>query len=330
MTTTSAAAGNPGFEPGAGFWADYKRSLKSPEVEEPVDLYVHRPLAYLVTKVLYPTSVTPNMVTGMSIVFGLIAGVSLLVEYPWHLQVAGLSIFLSAILDCADGQLARLRGTSSASGRMLDGVADFVVVGCAVGGATYWIAHKFRASPWVMLAFIALALATAVTGSFHTSLYDYFKNVFMRFTLPGLPDVEDLETARRRRAGEQSRGFWAARLAWPIYLFYLKSQENVVRRFDPYTLSCVGRIPGYDAGYAAAYRRHAGGAMRLWKSVFGFGSLVFGLALATAFDVLEYYVLARVVLQNALFYGYLRPLQRRASRDAFEEMGIDPAKLPAA
>jgi hypothetical protein len=32
-------------------------------------------------------------------------------------------------------------------------------------------------------------------------------------------------------------------------------------------------------------------------------------------------MLARLLLLNAAFYGYLRPAQRRASRAAFAEMG---------
>jgi hypothetical protein len=60
--------------------------------------------------------------------------------------------------------------------------------------------------------------------------------------------------------------------------------------------------------------------MRLWRSFFGFGSLVFGLAVSIGFDVTEYYLLFRLVLVNAVFYGYLRPGQRQASLRAYEEM----------
>ncbi len=310
-----------------GFFADYLRSLKSVEVEEPIDLYFHRPLAYLLTRLLYPTPVSPNAVTAMSIAFGLVAGLSLLCVYPWHLQVAALAILLSAVFDCADGQLARLRGTSSAFGRMLDGVADLAVSVCAVGGGIYWMAYKYHETPGLAALLVALGVATAVTGSFHTAMYDHFKNVFMRLTVPGCSDGEDLETAKRRHAAQRDTDSLGARLAWPFYLFYVSSQEKVVRGFDPYTFWSVRRTPEYDSARAAIYRRHATGAMRLWKSCFGFGSLVFGLAVAIAFNVLEYYMVVRLLLQNLLFYGYLRPLQRRVSREAFAEMGLDPAAL---
>jgi hypothetical protein len=61
--------------------------------------------------------------------------------------------------------------------------------------------------------------------------------------------------------------------------------------------------------------------MRIWRYFFGFGSLVFGLALSIGLDVTEYYLWFRLLLLNGLFYGYLRPAQRRASSRALAEIG---------
>ena len=47
----------------SGFWSGYWQSLKSLDVEEPIDLYVHRPLAYLLARALLPTPISPNWVT---------------------------------------------------------------------------------------------------------------------------------------------------------------------------------------------------------------------------------------------------------------------------
>jgi hypothetical protein len=60
--------------------------------------------------------------------------------------------------------------------------------------------------------------------------------------------------------------------------------------------------------------------MRLWRSWFGFGSLVFGLALFIGLGVPEYYLLFRLVMLNALFYGYMQRAQRTVSRNAFAEL----------
>jgi len=97
-----------------------------------VDVWIHRPLAYVLAKALYPTPVSPNLVTLISILFGIAGGACFLASFPYHMLLGGLAIFTSAVFDCADGQLARMRGTSSAFGRMLDGVADLVVSVAAV------------------------------------------------------------------------------------------------------------------------------------------------------------------------------------------------------
>lgn len=78
---------------------------------------------------------------------------------------------------------------------------------------------------------------------------------------------------------------------------------------------------GYHNPSRARERLHFDAAMmRIWRSFFGFGSLVFGLAVAIGFDVAEYYLLFRLFVLNAIFYGYLRPRQRLASKRALEEV----------
>lgn len=304
-----------------GLLEEYKSTLKPLAVEEPIDVYVHRPLAFVLARALRPTPISANMVTFGSILFGLGAGYCLLADFAWHMQIAGACIFLSAIFDCADGQLARMRGTSSAFGRMLDGTADLVVSVAAVGGALWVIWTKYSDPAWFGVVALGLGVATAVTGSFHTGMYDHYKNVYLRLTSPGFVEGESYATALQRyRAKDGSSA--VARLAWPIYLFYLKSQEDYVHRFDPHTSARLDLFPKYSPEHADTYRRYAEGLMRVWRGGFGFGSLVFGLSVATALNALEWYMLARLTLQNAVFYGYLRPRQRRASRAAFREMGV--------
>jgi phosphatidylglycerophosphate synthase len=326
----SSGAPAPGRE-SSGFWSGYWQSLKPLAVEEPIDVWVHRPLAYVLAKLLYPTPVSPNLVTLISIVFGIAACAAMLVSFSGHLQLAGACVFLSAIFDCADGQLARMRGTSSAFGRMLDGVADAVVSVAAVGGSTYVIWSKYNDSLGVGAVVVGLCLLTAVTGSFHTSMYDHFKNIYLKFTSERYSEGESYFTACERFERRQSTDSFFAKLAWPVYLLYMRGQEQLVHRFDPYTTARLDLLPAYSPERHAAYERHSARAMRIWRSFFGFGSLVFGIALGLTLNVLEWYMLARLVLQNAAFYLYLRPLQRRASRAAFAELGLTlPDQAPAA
>jgi phosphatidylglycerophosphate synthase len=306
------------------FWDAYWKSLKPLEVEEPIDVWVHRPIAYLLARAALPTPISPNLITLCSIALGVAGGALILRSFPGHLVLAGAAIFFSAVFDCADGQLARLRGTSSAFGRVLDGCADLVVSIVVVAGGTYLVWSKYRAPFELGVLAIALCAATIVTSSFHTALYDHYKNLFLKLTHPSFREGEDYETAleRYQRLGP-SDPLWI-RAAFRVYVFYTGSQRDVIARFDPFTERRLTVLPEYDAVRADVYRRHAGGLMRLWRTLFGFGSLVFGISVSVTFDVVEYYMLFRLVGLNALFYGYLRPAQRAASRAAFAEMALVP------
>ncbi|HVU01177.1 MAG TPA: CDP-alcohol phosphatidyltransferase family protein [Polyangiaceae bacterium] len=306
-----------------GFWSGYFQSLKPLSVEEPIDVWVHRPIAYVLAKALMPTPITPNLVTLGSIVLGLASGWAYFAPVPHHMQMAGAFLFSSAVFDCADGQLARMRKSSSRLGRMLDGVADLVVTTVAVAGAIWVLYQRHHGTPLETALVLAMAGATTVTGSFHTTMYDHYKNVYLRLTTPSYREGEDFETALARyRDMPKEESSFGARLAWPVYLFYVKSQQDYMQRFDPFTAPRISALPEYDETRARIYEKHAASAMRLWRGFFGFGSLVFGIALASMLDVLEVYMVLRLVVQNAVYYGYLRPAQRRASAEAFREMGV--------
>jgi phosphatidylglycerophosphate synthase len=301
------------------FWDAYFRSLKPLEVEEPIDVWVHRPPAYVLARLLLPTPVSPNLVTIGSILVGCAAGVLIVLSFPGHLPAAGCLIFCSAVLDCCDGQLARLRKTSSALGRMLDGVADLVVSTVVVGGGAWLVLRKYHEPTWLLLVAALLTVATIITGSFHTTMYDHFKNVFLRMTHPSYREGEDLDVARARFIVQRSGMSFGLMLAWRIYFFYMQSQSDYADKFDPNTKRLLAACPEFSAASAGIYRKYAGPAMRLWRNIFGFGSLVFGLAVSIGCDLTEYYLLFRLVLLNAVFYGYLRPQQRRASELALRE-----------
>src|SRR5712671_6044185 len=132
-----------------GFWAGYWASLKPLEVEEPIDIYVHRPLAYVLARACYSLPISPDAITGLSILAGIASAISLLSTFPYHLQIGGLLLFGSAVLDCADGQLARMRGTSSLFGRMLDGTADLFTVGAAAPATVVVIWRGLEQPLWV-------------------------------------------------------------------------------------------------------------------------------------------------------------------------------------
>jgi phosphatidylglycerophosphate synthase len=85
---------------------------------------VFRPLAHPLVLVLARLRVPPPVVVAAAGVAGLAAAVEL---GRGSLVVAALLVQLKTLLDNADGQLARLTGTTSAFGRYLDSEVDLLV-----------------------------------------------------------------------------------------------------------------------------------------------------------------------------------------------------------
>lgn len=96
--------------------------------------------------------VTPNRVTGAAVVLGLLAALCLA---DGRLRLGGALFLLRFFLDCLDGMVARLQGTSSARGAALDVGGDVVCVSAALAALAWWATSTGRLDPaWFPLAVV--------------------------------------------------------------------------------------------------------------------------------------------------------------------------------
>jgi phosphatidylglycerophosphate synthase len=141
----------------------YFRILKGPELEEIPDLVFFRPLAYLGVRLVAPTRVSANQVTISSIFLGLLAGwlISQGNRSPALLLWGAGAVLLANVLDCMDGMLARLRGTSSPFGYILDGFGDYIGVFAIMFGIGHLVAsrHGQPLEWWAITAAAGVSLA---------------------------------------------------------------------------------------------------------------------------------------------------------------------------
>src|SRR5208283_3030016 len=87
---------------------------------------VQRPLAGIVAHAVYFSPITPNQLTIIAMLFGIVGGIFLGAS-GGHLAVAALRFYLKDIFDSADGQLARAKQLYSRHGRFLDSIGDYIV-----------------------------------------------------------------------------------------------------------------------------------------------------------------------------------------------------------
>jgi phosphatidylglycerophosphate synthase len=141
----------------------YRRSRKPRDILW--NRYVARPLAAVLVVPLTRTRVTPNQVTFASLAVFAGAAALLVVSPGWSgLGLAVGVLELSYVLDCVDGQLARVRGTSTPVGAHLDFLMDelkaFLLV--AACGVRLWRADED--ARWLVEALAGLvAVASAIS-----------------------------------------------------------------------------------------------------------------------------------------------------------------------
>jgi phosphatidylglycerophosphate synthase len=104
--------------------AIYRASKKKKDINWFTE-WVARPPAAVVVYLLKNTPITPNQVTFLSAVIAAAACAMIVFWLGWTgLVVAAVVFEFSFVLDCADGQLARLRKLASPLGHLLDFLMD--------------------------------------------------------------------------------------------------------------------------------------------------------------------------------------------------------------
>lgn len=150
-------------------------ATKGEVVEEWTDLHFFRPIGARIAYALAPTRVSPDQVTFWSLIVGLIAG-HLFVYASVPLNALGFALFIASdLLDSADGQLARIRGTSTRLGRILDGVSD----GARFVNLYVHLAIRLAIGGWPAGWAVALAALALASHSYQSAAVDFIRHAFL-------------------------------------------------------------------------------------------------------------------------------------------------------
>jgi hypothetical protein len=233
---------------------EYKQGLKSVAVEEVLDLIFYRPLAFLLVKGVYSTPITPNQLTFVSMIFGVLGGVCFAFGTPLSFCLGGVLFIICDVVDCSDGQLARMKKGGTPVGRILDGLADYVsslsaYLGIGIGYAS---ASSQPLVLWLVTAFVAFS------NVLQASLLDFYRNRYLDVTLNRTSVLVDGQKAFEEEyaalRGKRDHIFEKA-LLW-IYLKY----SAVQKRFTS-DQKTTGRILNTNP---EVFAREQKWLMRLW------------------------------------------------------------------
>ena len=274
----------------------FEKVIKSREVEDPVNIWVHRRLAYGFVALIHRTAVTPNQVTFLAMIVGIAAGCCWFVGTPTLMIVGGALLWTSAILDGADGILARAKQVQSELGRAFDGMADMVVAASTVLAAFYhlWVTHQSM----LHLPLMVVALGMSVVQIF---VYDYYKEFFLDAVNPSWDGRSRMlaDVKARYEAAKAEGASLLVRSSWDTYVNMLEGQVAIVKRTNPEGVRHTRCWPAGDRT-AEIYRKHNYWPMRLWVSV-SLCPHTYLLAICGMFDRLDVYLWFRAVGVNVIF-----------------------------
>lgn len=127
-----------------------------------VSRYLNRPLSRPAARGLARTAVTPNAVTGFTLLLAVATGAML--GAGWNIA-GGILIQVVSVVDGVDGELARLRGLATRFGEVFDAVSDRYADACMLGGMTVYAA-RFESHPHpAAIGMLALGAALIVSYS---------------------------------------------------------------------------------------------------------------------------------------------------------------------
>ncbi len=279
---------------------NYNSSLKSRSSDELINTYVLRPIAGMIVRALYPTSITPNQVTLASILAGLVAAGFYYAGSQASIVVAGILITVKDILDSADGQLARAKSQFSRKGRFLDSIGD-VVVNVAVFSAIGWTLYR-QTGDWMMIVlsfvgFVAITLRVSYHVFYHTSFLHLQGQYKINRLLEDVTEVDhqaDPSTLRLQQIFVLIYG-WQDRLMLLIDTWCKGGEREETLRNEWY-----GDVAG----------------LRL-SGLLGFGTELFLLMICSVANQLELYLILNVAGMNLILLTsvvYRRVVLRRRLR----------------
>jgi hypothetical protein len=222
-------------------------SHKGHAIEEWVDLHFFRPIGIRIARALLRTGISADQVTLWSLVIGLVAGHLFAYRDRWTNVIGFVLFIVSDIFDSADGQLARLRGTSTRLGRVLDGASDSLRF---INLYFHLIYRLIQSGFWWPGAFL-LAMAAGLAHTYQAAAVDFVRNAFLYIGIGNKGELDLPEDVDRAQSGTALQRFGAR-----VYRDYVVRQAQLFPRTAK--LVRLLRRGGVSDAFRAEYRARQG------------------------------------------------------------------------
>lgn len=210
--------------------SEFKESLKTIDSEEIFDLVIFRPISFVLVKLIYNTNITPNQISIVALVFGILSGVFYGFGTYEFFILASASFFICNTLDCMDGQLARLKKNGTKIGRVIDGFIDYVTsisVFLGLGIAMTSITGNPVYS-WVM------TISAGISKALQNMFFDHYRNMYLEYVYHKASSVDEeiKEFSDEKEILKDVKGKVLEKFLISLYLAYSNFQKKSTKHIE--------------------------------------------------------------------------------------------------
>ncbi len=209
-------------------------TYKSMDTEEWLDIKFNRPIGFWWALQFNKFNIHPNVVTVISIVLGVMAGVCFYFDSIWRNICGFLLLVVANTLDSADGQLARMTGKRTLWGRLLDGFAGDIWFFCIYLFIGLRLTHQQMpfgiGCEWGIWIWILMFVSGIICHKDQAGLADYYRNIYLLYLLNASELNSSDELAREQSSTPWKKWFWKIWLFF--YQRYTMRQERCTPQFQ--------------------------------------------------------------------------------------------------
>lgn len=285
----------------------FKDSLKSWDTENWLDRIFYRPIGFRIALLLKSTPVTPNAITIISIFVGMLGCALFYPDDSLTTNIIGFGFLVFAnILDCVDGQLARITGIKSKIGRILDGFCGdiwfltFYTTLCLRlmhGNDRILSQYGIEWGWWIFL----IALVSAYSHFNQAAMIDYYKTLHLHFLKGGKnSEFENAATVKNNYLSLSWSREPIAKFFLKLYYIYTLNQEQRTPELQRY----INRLhetyqDGFPQSEIDKFRAESLKMMPLLDS-FTFNARSIVMLVTLLLDVEWFYFFCEIILLNPL------------------------------
>ena len=186
-----------------------------------------------VVRNLYSTPITPNQITVFSFIAGMLSMGFYVSDRSDSLVWGGIFLYGKVFLDNIDGNLARVRGTSSRFGRFLDSLSDFLVTVMVYIGVSFYLVRTTGDIGFWFLGLFGLLASFMQSTFFVFYLVSYTSRVgsYNKNRVDESITEEDLNSSEENRWNLRLQKFFVWGYGW---------QDRLIERLDFFSRKLAG------------------------------------------------------------------------------------------